>query len=187
MVADRDRDPARTEKAKAGAPTARGEAMSRYAADTSVSADRSRAEIERTLSKYGANQFLYGWDGPKAVIGFRMGGRMIRFLLPLPEKDSVEFTHTRSRGTRRSDAQAYLAWEQATRQRWRALALVIKAKLEAVESGITTFEEEFLAHTLLPNGTTVGEWAAPQLEEAYTKGRMPALLPALPAGKGGAP
>lgn len=27
----------------------------------------------------------------------------------------------------------------------------IKAKLEAIECGPTTFEEEFLAHTVLPN------------------------------------
>jgi hypothetical protein len=47
---------------------------------------------------------------------------------------------------------AYKAWKQAYHQRWRALALAIKA----VESGIATFEEEFLAHIALPNGSTVG-------------------------------
>lgn len=52
-------------------------------------------------------------------------------------------------------------------------------KLEAVAAGITTFEDEFLAHTLLPNGATVGEWAAPQIEAVYADGgrHMPALLP----------
>ena len=63
------------------------------------------------------------------------------------------------------------------RQRWRALALVIKAKLEAVEADITTLEAEFLAHIALPSGATVGEWVGPQLDAVYGSGEMPALLP----------
>jgi hypothetical protein len=69
------------------------------------------------------------------------------------------------------------AWEQACRQRWRALALVVKAKLEAVECGISTFEEEFLAWMMLPDGSTVGDRMLPQLETAYRTGQMPPLLP----------
>jgi hypothetical protein len=156
--------------------------MTRYAENTGVPSDRSRAEIERTLARYGAVQFVYGWQGSQAMIGFQAHGRMIRFLLPLPDRNAVRFTQTPTRNHRRSDAQAAAAYEQAVRQSWRALALVIKAKLEAVETGITSFENEFLAHTLLPNGSTVGDWAAPQLEKAYASGAMPALLPALPAG-----
>ena len=89
-----------------------------------------------------------------------------------------EFTHTPARNTRRSEAQVGAAYEQAVRQRWRALALVIKAKLEAVETGITSFEEEFLAHIVLPSGQTVGAWMVPQVEKAYVNGAMPPMLPA---------
>lgn len=156
--------------------------MTRYAQDTSVSAEKSRGEIEATLGRYGATAFMYGWNGGSAVVGFAMAGRQIRFQLEMPERTAREFTHTPSRGTPRSPAQAEAAWEQATRQRWRALALVIKAKLEAVESGITTFEDEFLAHTVLPDGTTAGDWMRPQIAEAYEHGRMPAMLPALGSG-----
>ena len=56
------------------------------------------------------------------------------------------------------------------------LLLIIRAKLEAVESGLTTLENEFLANILLPDGGTVGEWLAPQIDEAYGTGRMPAML-----------
>ncbi len=54
----------------------------------------------------------------------------------------------------------------------------MKSKLEAVDSGIVTFEEEFLAHIVLPDGTRTGAWAVPQIERAYETGEMPALLPA---------
>jgi hypothetical protein len=75
----------------------------------------------------------------------------------------------------------YKASKFACRARWRALALVIKAKLEAVESGITTFEEEFLAHIVLPDGTTLGQWAAPRLAHVYDTGAMPPMLPGGPS------
>lgn len=150
--------------------------MSRFAANTSVSSDRSRAEIEKILQKYGATGFAYGWQGSVAIIGFQMRDRMIRFALPMPDKDSREFWFTPERGTKRSPDAAHAEWEQATRQRWRALALAVKAKLEAVESQITTFEEEFLAHIVVPGGKTMGQVALPQLEHAYKSGKIPPLL-----------
>lgn len=151
--------------------------MSRYAANTSVASDRSRAEIERTLTRYGAQKFAYGWDRQVAYVMFEIARRNVKFMLPLPDRDDREFTHTPGKGLPRTTEAAEAAWEQAGRQRWRALALIIKAKLEAVEAGITTVEQEFLAHIMLPNGTTVGDWAAPQLELAYSRGEMPALMP----------
>lgn len=155
--------------------------MARYAEDTSVSVENSRAEIERTLQRYGADSFMYGWDNEQAVVQFRMEGRHVRFLLPLPDKASEEFTMTPARKYARSDSEALKAWEQACRQRWRALNLVVKAKLEAVAAGITTFDDEFLAHLVLPNGTTVGAWLGPQIDQAYDNGKMPSLLAIGPA------
>jgi hypothetical protein len=149
----------------------------RYAADTSVSADKSRAEIERILMRYNATSFAYGWQGNEATIMFDKDGRRIRFNLPLPDKASKEFWLTPSRRQRRTADQAQAAWEQATRQRWRALALLIKAKLEAIESNISTFESEFLNKTVLPGGMTVDTWLLPQIEQAYLEQRLPPLLP----------
>lgn len=151
--------------------------MSRFAESTSVSTERSRAEIERTLQKYGAGGFMYGWQGTRAAIAFEMHGRRIRFELPLPERNDKAFLFTPARRNRRSDAQVLEAWEQACRQRWRALNLAIKAKLEAVECGITTFESEFLAHIVLPGGQMFGDWAQPQIAQAYETGTMPPMLP----------
>ena len=150
-----------------------------YAANTDVPSDRSRAEIERTLTRYGADGFMYGWEQTRAVIQFKAKERFIRFIVELPDRG--EFLLTPSRKQRRSPAQVDSAYDQAVRQRWRALALVIKAKLEAVESGITEFEAEFLAHIVLPDGTTVGDWVRPQVESAYQLGTMPQMLP-MPKG-----
>jgi hypothetical protein len=132
--------------------------MSPYAAKTTVPVSRTRDEIERTLARYGADAFGYGWEAGRSVISFRAHGRYIRFAMDVPDDGQQE------------------------RQRWRALLLVVKAKLEAVGSGITTFEDEFLAHVVLPDNQTVGEWLAPQIEQAYDDGRMPGSLLALPPG-----
>ena len=152
-----------------------------YAAGTDVPAERSKAEIERTLMRYGADEFMYGTSRDGAVVQFRADGRMVRFVLPMPDRASHEFTRTAT-GKAKTEAAAQKAWEQATRQRWRALLLAIKAKLEAVQIGLATFEQEFLAYVVLPGGDTVGTWLAPQLDHAYSTGAMPTMLPALGAG-----
>ena len=147
----------------------------KYAENTTVSVANSKIEIEKTLLRYNSDQFVSGWDQEKAYIGFLMEGRMIKFTMSLPLKE--DFRVTPSGRRKRSTDDMLKAWEQACRQRWRALSLVIKAKLEAVESGITSFQDEFLAHILLPDGSTVGEFIEPQVAIAYEQKKMPKLLP----------
>ncbi len=150
--------------------------MARFAENTSVSVEKSRSEIEATLRRYGATSFVSGWNEERSVIGFQMKGKQVKFFLPLPDAKSKEFAKD-GRGSIRSPDKVYQAWEQACRQKWRALALVIKAKLEAVAAGITVFEDEFLAHIVLPDGQTVGQVMRPQIELAYREKTMPPLLP----------
>lgn len=150
--------------------------MTRYAENTSVTSEASRAEIERTLTRYGARSFAYGWTDGTAMIGFEVDGRQVRFHLPMPDRNAREFTHTPARGTRRTPPAAAAEYEKAVRQRWRALALVVKAKLEAVAAGIVTFDEEFLAHLVLPGGRSVFHAVMPQVERALETGQAPALL-----------
>jgi hypothetical protein len=116
----------------------------------------------------------------KAMIAFEAKNRRIVFDLPLPDIAEKQFAFD-GRRNQRTPQKRYEAWEQACRQRWRALALVIKAKLEAVESGITDFESEFLAHIQMPDGKTVGDHVRPTIETAYSSNKM---LPLLAAPRG---
>lgn len=176
--------------------------MGRYAEGTSVPMERSRVEVERTLVRYGASGFAYSWErreqalpiaahhawcplrsNPKdprpprctcgrpatltrevVIVAFKMpvagGSRHVQLEVPMPHELEV--------GTKaKADA--------ATRQRWRALVLVLKAKLEAVASGISTLEAEFLANVVMADGRTIGAAILPRLTEACDTGR---LLPA---------
>jgi len=150
--------------------------MNRYASQTTVSVEKSESEIKAMLIKYGADGFGSMWQDGKAIIIFQYKNKHIRFLLPLPSKNDEEFT-IGHRGNVRTEADTMKRWEQACRQRWRALALTIKAKLEAVETGITTFENEFLANIVMPNGKTIGEWVIPQI--GSLENLTPKMLPGL--------
>lgn len=151
--------------------------MSRFAENTSVSVEKSRSEIESLIVRYGATSTAFMNMPGRAMIAFEANNRKVVFELPLPNIEEKAFARD-GRGSLRTQQKRYEAWEQACRQRWRALALVIKAKLEAVASGITTFEDEFLSHIMMPDGMTVGKHIKPNIAAWYAGGQMVPLLPA---------
>lgn len=144
-----------------------------YAKNTQVSVEQSRIEIERTLARYGAERFMYGYTEKSATVVFEVHDRRVRFTLPLLEMSAFSHDARNRKRTREHQTNAHKA-EQ--RRRWRALALVIKAKLEAVDSGIVSFDEEFLAHLVMSDGDTVGEYLTPQLQHVLTTGNLPPML-----------
>lgn len=148
--------------------------MSRYAENTKVPVDRSRAEIERTLQRYGADAFAYATTADRAMVEFSAHNRRVRFLLPLPQAGERRFTHTPT-GQQRAASVAQSERDKAVRQAWRALALLIKAQMEAVEAGIVTFEVAFLPYTVLPSGRTVADDVTPLVEQAYEQGQVAPL------------
>lgn len=152
--------------------------MRRYASETSVPVERTKAEIETLLIRYGAKQFHSGWDESRAMIGFKLKDLFIRFVLPFPPRDAARFKYKEVRGEKRkmTEIQSSNAWEQEVRSRWRALLLTVKAKLEAVEIGITTMENEFLAFIVLANSETLGDWISSNAMRQIRGGEMPKLL-----------
>lgn len=148
--------------------------MSRYAADTSVSTTRSIGEIQETLDRYGASQFAFIKNTDGAMIAFEYRGRRVRFSVPLPRIE--DFKTTEGGRSRRSPDAIRAAYEQSQRQRFRALLLVIKSKLESIESGIETFDQAFMAQMLMPGNQTVSDWLVPRLSEIYETGQLPPLL-----------
>jgi len=133
-----------------------------YAQNTKVPTSQTRAEIEQLLERHKAKQYgtAVDYDLLKARVQFRLQERIIRFVITLPDPKKI------------GRAERYLREE---RQRWRALLLVIKAKLESVENSIETFESAFLSQIVMPNDQTVADIVLPQIAESYKTGRMKAL------------
>lgn len=152
----------------------------RYAEGTSVSSSASQAEINHLLMRYGATSFMFGHKEDEAMVAFEMRGRRIKFLLPMPDRNADEFTigkHPQShKPMKLTPDKAYAKYEQAAKERWRALVLCIKAKLESVESRIETFEEAFMPHIIMSNGLTIGETLLPQIAKIAETSKMPPLL-----------
>jgi len=164
----------------------------RYASETTVPVERTRQEIEDTLQKYGATAFHHGWESGRAMVAFRLKDLFIRFVLPFPDRTAQDITHKlvkQSRSKRwvaRTEGQVEATYQQHLRQRWRALLLTVKAKLEAVECGISTVEQEFLAFIVLPGeqGATVGDYIIEQALPQIRGGHMPKSLLGPAAGGG---
>jgi hypothetical protein len=124
----------------------------RYAAKTKVPVDKTQLDIGRLVKRYGAKGFVSGWQGSTARIEFLCADRHIRLSVVVPEQ------------------------EQAARQKWRALLLLVKAKLESVDAKIATFEQAFVGDIVMPDGRTVWEATREQIKLAYGSGKTVALL-----------
>lgn len=144
--------------------------MRRYAERTAVPVNESRRQIEKLLEQHGATGFIFGTTSGQALLAFEMKERRLRFIVPMPVANKT--------GTNQSKVAA------EHRRRYRALLLVLKAKLEAVSSQIVTFDEEFLAHIVIQGNTTVGDRMVPAIPQALKSGG--ALPPLLGAGSGDA-
>lgn len=144
--------------------------MTRYAAETEVPVQKSKQAIEDLLKRHGASEYATGWTESHDRIQFELRKRHIRFVLPRVNRKDKSITHDRRGYLRAASSQARIV-DQLDRQRWRAMYLVIRAKLEAIEAGIAEFEQEFLAFIVGPSDMTIGDVLVPMLRE----GRFPAL------------
>ena len=101
-----------------------------FASKTKVKPEKTRQEVEALLRANKAVRIVTMDEPGFFVVGFVMGERWFR----------VEVAVERG------------ASDQIRRARWRALLLVIKAKLEAVAQRISSIEDEFLSATVMPTG-----------------------------------
>jgi hypothetical protein len=130
--------------------------------NTSVPVSRSQEGVRTLLQKHGASQFTFGeatvagkvWVG----VEFALNDRSVRMRVPLgkPDDDALASKARRSRTKTLGEIRAE-ANEQEARRVWRVLHWSLKARLEAVENGLETFEEAFLAHLVTEDGVTVYE------------------------------
>lgn len=134
-----------------------------YAEGTSVDSVKSRMEIERMLQKVGCSHVGVMHEPGFAAVTFRKGSAVVQMRIGLPTaKDAPRRgIGWDSRAAARAESWA----EQAGRERWRQLLLVLKAKFTALEQGIETFEETFLAHLVL-GGAPLRDKLLPAVREA---------------------
>jgi hypothetical protein len=157
----------------------------RYAAHTDVPAHQSRSALDQLLAKHGAkNRGIMSDDSSgTAVAAFFLEGRAIRLSVSFRRPAEVLRDAEREppRGWRQRTALQRQKWAetesaQEERQRWRALLLITRAKLEMIADGMSTVDREFLASIMLSDGRTVEERLVPDLP------KLPPSAPLLTIG-----
>ena len=151
---------------------------------TTVPVERSQGEIRKLLVRSGAQRLAFGEERDEtgqrwAAVTFQAGAHAVRMRVPLKliDERAVNLKYSRARTRNRDEIRDQL-YEQEERRIWRVLAWNLKARLVAVEEGVETFEEAFLAHLLDPRtGRTIYEQLA---EDGRVELAAPLL--ALPAG-----
>lgn len=156
----------------------------RYAQGTEVPVERSRAEVERILTRYGATRFGSMTEPTRATIYFEVKGRQVQLPVPMPQRTDKKIAKNHN-GWARSESGIQKAIDQETRRRWRVLVITLKSMLESVESGLMTFDQVFLAHLVIPGtARTIGEAIAPKLDAICNGTALPALLQDNPTERG---
>lgn len=151
--------------------------MSRFAEGTRVAVTKTLAEIENLVRTRGGQRFFRAEQEDQMSLGWAQADRMVMFTVTLPPLKDFE---KKPRGYgRRSTQEQLAAREQAMREHWRAVLLVIKAKFASVDSKIETFEESFLSQIVVPGPdgrhTQFAKLAIKSIAEVYTKGGPLAL------------
>lgn len=116
--------------------------------------NKIRSRIERALQKHGAGDFAYQSKPLEASVLFSLNGQQIRYTIGLPRVEEFEKT---PKGKPRPEELVLRVYYGSVCAKWRALELLIKAKLIAITDKVVFAESEFLAATVTKSGATVGE------------------------------
>lgn len=147
-----------------------------YAAETQVSVERTQAEIQQLIISKKATRYATGYDAGRAIIMFEVQSRAIRIELKLPDPQDKKFKRSPSGRQAYNLHQQRRAWEQACRSKWRSLLLILKAKFEALDSGISILDEEFLAWIVTSNNLTIGQQVIPEMKKSLEHKKAPKFL-----------
>lgn len=155
-----------------------------YARGTEVPVEKSRIAIECLLQRHGVVKVGVLQEPGFATVFFATKeGWEVQMRIPIPtDEDAKKVTRN---GWALTEV-ARRSWvEQRVRERWRQLLLVLKAKFTALENGVETFEQLFMAHLVL-GGQPVGERLLPAIRAAQEMG-TPLQLAAGTATRHGPP
>jgi len=131
--------------------------------ENATSGDKALGEIQKLLQRFGCNRFgvMTDWDDGILLMQFEWNGLKVSF--PASFKGYASAWLKENPWNNR---------KQATKEQWESKALEIgsvavysvlrdwiKANVTAVETGLVTVDDVFMAHVLLPNGQRMSEYA----------------------------
>ena len=129
---------------------------------TTITVERSQAEIKRMLSKIGAMKLVL-------IDEDDLGESQIVFVIDAPDGFRTMYQI-------RQPALVKGRTKKMMRRRlaWLATARLLEAKIDAILAGMTTIEKEFAAYTVLPDGSSLLDHHREIVSHNYDQG--PPLL-----------
>lgn len=121
---------------------------------TTVPVEKSQGEIRKLLASNGCARFAFGEEMDSAglrwaAVSFAHAGFAVRMGVPHKPVDERALRGKVMRAQRRTRGEIELEMvEQEAKRIWRVMAWNLKARLVAVQEGVETFQEAFLAHLL---------------------------------------
>lgn len=106
-----------------------------YAKGTQVPINQSRDEIVGLIRRFGVNNLATGECAGRDFVMFDHKGQTYRFVVESQDDPGEQ------------------------RRRWRCVVMYIKSALVFVQEGQSDLESVFMAHRILPNGQSWGEFA----------------------------
>lgn len=130
---------------------------------SATSGDKAMAEIQRILQQFGCNKFgvMTDWDAGTLLVQFEWRGAKVSFPASFKGYASAwlkEKPYTSRMRCTKAEHEAK-ALEIGSIAVYSILRDWIKAQVVAVETGLVSFDEVFMAHVLLPNGQRMIEHA----------------------------
>lgn len=139
---------------------------------SATSGDKAMAEIKRILQQFGCNKFgvMTDWEAGTLMVQFEWRGARVSFPANFKGYATAWLKeHPFNRNYRYSEADhKKRALEVGSIAVYSILRDWIKAQVVAVETGLISFEEVFMAHMLLPNGQRM-------IEHAKTSNLLPGV------------
>lgn len=133
--------------------------MTLFMESTEIAPEKSIAEIEACLAKYGATAILKDYEkGEIEALSFRIkvGTQEVPFRLPCRWKAIEEIFHKRA-DRYASEREVESRKAKARRVAWRQILRWVQAQMALVETSMVKVEEVFLPYIQGPGGQTVYE------------------------------
>ena len=150
--------------------------VGKYAINTETSVDKSKTDISRLLSRYGATTTSINETQQFALVAAEIHGVQIRIRLDLPQKNDPNITMTPQKRYRSKPAREK-EYQRAIKSTWRALFMILNSRLEEVDRGISTAQQAFMPWIMLPDNSIVEDHVLNTIEIAYKTGQVPSILP----------
>jgi hypothetical protein len=135
------------------------EVKSLYMETTNIPAERTTAQIQEVLGRYGASAIMTEYEGGEVkAISFRLdiGDKQIPFRLPCRWEAIYEIFINRPRRKTISNNAAINCQAQAKKVAWRQILRWVEAQLALTETNMVKIQEVFMPYVLI-NGQTFYE------------------------------